>query len=175
METRKSTFVSVVGWLFLVGSGFASLIGIMQNIMMWTMFPIEEMQRSLEVAKKTGNVPAISLFMLEYMRFFVFGFLLLSVTAFVSTIGLLRRREWARKVFSLLLVLGAVIVTAGLLIQVSMPAPSIPSEETDFDKRFAYMHRIIMVFSVLISISIVIAFGWITRKLHSVGIRDEFR
>lgn len=73
MENPKSTFVTLVAWIFIVLSGFATLISVLQNIMVALMFQPEEFQQA------TDNVPAGAKFMFVSFQWFVLLFFVLSV------------------------------------------------------------------------------------------------
>ena len=87
--TARSTFVTVLAWIFIVGGGFTTFISVLQNVMLTFFFPVDQMQ----TAKGAENMPALALFMLNHMRLFFAAFLILSLTVFVSSIGLLKRKN----------------------------------------------------------------------------------
>ncbi len=49
---ERSTFVTVLAWMFIVLSGFSTLMSIIQNIVMSIVFPFARMQASIEAARK---------------------------------------------------------------------------------------------------------------------------
>lgn len=95
--STRSTFVTVVGWIFAVFSGFGLLISVMQNIMLHTVFPIEQMPADIP-----ADFPGMARFMFEHFSLLVLIPLLISGVMLAASVGLIKRREWARK---LLLVL----------------------------------------------------------------------
>jgi len=104
-QVQRSTFVSVLAWIFIVIAGFALLISILQNIMITAMFPMEEMQKSLN-APEAQEMPAVARFMFSHFTLFFRAFLVVTLVTFISAIGLLKRKNWARIIFIALMALG---------------------------------------------------------------------
>lgn len=88
----RSTFVNAVAWVFIALAGFATLIAILQNIMISIMAPQGAM-RGIENAKE---IPAFAKFMLSHPQIIFGTFLAVSAGTFISAIGLLKRKNWAR-------------------------------------------------------------------------------
>ncbi len=109
MESR-STFVTVLAWIFIVGAGFASLISVIQVIMVSSMFIGDEF-RSIP-----DDAPVMENFMSGYFHLVVYGFFLLSLFIFVSSIALLKRKNWARLSFIVILSFGVLWQVGGLIM-----------------------------------------------------------
>lgn len=65
-KPQRSTFVSVVAWIFIVISGFATFISILQNIMFHTLFPREEMNQAFQHTEQGEQIPAVVNFMFNH-------------------------------------------------------------------------------------------------------------
>ena len=63
-QTPRSTFVTVVAWIFIVLSGFASVIGALQNIMLRYMMPTEDMHKAMSQAPTNPALSAIVFLMM---------------------------------------------------------------------------------------------------------------
>ncbi len=169
----RSTFVTVLAWIFIVGGGFTTFISVLQNVMLTFFFPVDQMQTT------TGaeNMPAVALFMLNHMRLFFAAFLILSLTVFVSSIGLLKRKNWARLIFICLFVLGIIWNVAGIFIQSAMfsamPAPP-PGAPQEFTAQIESMANTMLVFSFAMAVGVSALFGWLIKRLLSPTIRREF-
>jgi hypothetical protein len=87
-ELRQSAFVTVVGWLAILGAGFSAVAGLIQ------------------VGMLAGVPDAANLLP------FAFGRTVLGCVALACAFGLLRRREWARKGMVVVLALTSVMVVA---------------------------------------------------------------
>ncbi len=167
MESR-STFVTVLAWIFIIGSGFTSLISIIQVIMVSSMFSGDEF-RSI-----TDNATGMAKFMSQYFYLVFYGFFLLSLFTFVSSIELLKRKNWARLAFIVILSFGILWQLGGLVIQLVMFSdfPSPPSGKSF--ENFERMSNIIRFFSFSISILISVAFICVIKKLVTQPIVGEF-
>ena len=171
----RSNFVNVVAWLFIASAGFAAVISILQNIVVNTFFPIDQMTR--EMTRDVKNLPALSLFMLEHIRSFLLLFLFASVATLVSSIGLLMRKNWGRISFIAILIIGILWNLSGFVFQQffmpSMP-PNLPNTPDDFNTIFDTMKIMITIFSALMVVAFTVLFGWIIKRLLSQEIRQEF-
>ena len=169
----KSTFVTTLAWVFIVLSGLATLMSIAQNIMIQTMF--NDSDFSGAVATQSPDVPAAASFMASHFKLFFASFLLLSTATLISSIGLLKRRNWARWVFIALMGLGIAWNVGGLVLQAvmfsSLPIPPVtPQDPVPFQSMFIG----IMVFSAVFAIGFSVLFGWIIKRLVSQPIAAEF-
>jgi len=171
---EKSKFVTVVAWIFIVVAGFATFISILQNIMINLMFPIEKMTEALNEAEAQEHIPFLFRFLFSNIRIFFFGFLVISATTFVSAIGLLKRKNWARIIFIIILSLGILWNISGLFMQHLMfsSMPELPNQEGV--NQFKVMMNIMRVFTLIMAIGISILFGWIIKKFTSQRIKAEF-
>jgi len=171
--TTRSSFVTVLAWMFIVGGGLATFVSILQNVMLAFFFPVDQMQ----TIQGAENMPAVALFMVNHMRLFFAAFLILSLTVFVSSIGLLKRKNWARVVFIGLFVLGILWNVAGIFIQSAMfsAMPTPPSGASqEFEAHMESMANVILAFSLAMAVGVSVLFGWLIRRLLSPAIRREF-
>ena len=169
----KSTFVTGLAWTFIVLAGFATFISILQNIMITLMFPLEEMNESLTSPEAQENIPAFANFMFSNIRLFFFGFLVVSCATFVSSIALLKRKNWGRIIFIAIMSLGIAWNLSALILQQLM-MPSMSETPSPPGSNFGVMMTIMRVFSFLMALGVSILFGWIIKRLVSPKIRQEF-
>jgi hypothetical protein len=173
---NKSTFITVLAWIIIVLTGFATCISIMQNILIHTVFPLGEMQAAMANDRQSNNFPALAIFMLSQMQWIMGVFLAISIAAFISGIGLLKRRNWARILIIIFLGMGIIWNIVGLIMQVivlaSFPMIEAPAE---VQSSFKIMSSVMMVFAALIAVALSVLFGWIIKRLLSASIVDEFR
>ena len=173
----RSSFVTVLAWIFIVLAGFATLIAVLQNIMVNTMFPLEEFQST---SHKPPDTPAAVSFFASHIRLFFASFLVVTASTLVSAVGLLKRRNWARLVFIAILLLGIVWNVAGLVaqqflfssMQVFPPGapPQVRAQAEAFDSVFLVMR----VVSALMAVGFSILFAWLVKRLLSVSVAAEF-
>ena len=101
-EMAPSSFVTVVAWIFIAFGGLTTFISLLQNVVINTVFPTEQFR----AAQSGVPMPAAFAWIFDHVRLFFFLFLVVSATTLISAIGLLRRRNWARRAFVGILALG---------------------------------------------------------------------
>jgi hypothetical protein len=173
----RSGFVTGLAWTFIVLAGFATFISLLQNIMISIVFPVEEMRAAMREAEKSQPMPAFFGFMFENFRLFFGLFFLVCVVTLISSIGLLRRKNWARLMFVGIMMLGVLWNFAGAVIPYFMFSSFSPIPEGapgDFRDNFELMAKIMMGFMVVMAIAFAALFGWIVKRLLSDDIRREF-
>lgn len=177
MASERSNFVTLLAWVFIVLGGFSSLIGIAQNLMVHLVFPLEDIRAQMATSQSAQHIPAFARFMMQYFEW-IFGFiLLLSLATFISAVGLLKRREWARLTFIGLMVLGVVWNLAGIFIQQlmmsQMPIP--PDAPLEFRQNFAGIQQIMTMVMAVFGLAFAGLFGWLAWRLRAPQIVAEFR
>jgi hypothetical protein len=167
MESR-STFVTVLAWIFIVGSGFATFVSIMQVIMVSTMFSGDEFSSVPE------DAPVMAKFMSQYFHLFIYGFCALALFTFTSSLALLKRKNWARLAFIVILGFGILWQVGGFAMQFAIfsdfPAPPKGEGFEDFER----MTNLIRWFSFAMAIAISGLFVWVIKKLTTRPIVREF-
>lgn len=170
---ERSTFVSVVAWIFIVLSGFGTVMAVLQNMMIQAVMADPTVRDSMQ-APPTG-MPAYAVFLFSNFRMFFLLFLLLSATMLASSIGLLLRRNWARITFIGLMVLGVVWNLGGLALQLWMF--SAMREQFAAVPEGPDMQPFLIVMSVVSALFALVfsgLFGWIAKRLVSAPITAEF-
>lgn len=171
---QRSTFVSVVAWIFIVLAGFSTFMSAAQNVMF-------SMAGFGDIPPLTGaeaeQMPPFFRFMLQNMRLVMLSFLLVSAATLVSAIGLLRRRNWARLVFIAIMAMGIAWNIAGLAVQYTMfgvmnEGP--PGMSPDFRAEFDRMASTMLVMMTVITLAFSALFAWIIKRLMSRAVREEF-
>ena len=168
----KSTFVTVVAWIFLVLSGFSSFIGVFQNIMIWFFFPRDQMSGAMNDPAVAKATPAAMRLLFGNIHFFFLGFFLMSLFTFITSVGLLRRHEWARKAFIALMFLGIIWNFGSVAFQYTMMGEMTGSLKVPADMRTMFV--MIEVLTVFAAVAFSALFGWIAKRLMSPAIRAEF-
>lgn len=177
MTTERSNFVTTLAWTFIILGGFSSLIAIAQNLMVHLVFPLDEMKAQMAAGPGAEHMPPFARFMMQYFEWIFGVFMLLSLATFVSAIGLLKRREWARLTFIGLMVLGVVWNLAGFFIQqlilTQMPIP--PDAPLEVRQEFAGVQQIMTVVMAVFGLAFAGLFGWLAWRLRAPRIVAEFR
>lgn len=171
----RSTFVTVLAWIYIVLSGFCAVIGLLQNVMIATLFRGPEFQQGMP--KIPPGMPGGMAFMVEHIQLFFLLAFLACVIMLVLSIGLLRRWNWARLGFIAMMVLAMVWNVAGIVLQIYMFremradfAAKAAQGMPDMDGFFVAMG----IFSGLFALAFVLLHGWIAWRLRSPAIAAEF-
>jgi hypothetical protein len=164
-----STFVTVLAWVFIICSGFGVFGALLQNIMINVMMP------AIVKAQASSGQPT-QVFPIGVFRVMGLLFLALSCFTLYAAWALLKRRNWARRTFIVLLscgigfnVLWALAFGAGVSFThaPSTGANSIPPEMRAL---FSTMVGVFVVFALAMSV----LYGWLIRRLCSATVKAEF-
>lgn len=175
---QRSTFVTAVAWVFIVLSGFATVISILQNIMVFTVFRGPEFRQAMH---PSAGMPAAAAFMAEHFHLFFLAFLLISAFTLASSVGLLKRRNWARLSFVGVMALGILWNLGGLVLQFlmfsSMWEPFSAVEPHSGLRAGPFSMTLLVgmaVVNVLLATGLSVLFGWIAKRLLAPAVREEF-
>lgn len=170
----RSAFITILAWTFIVFAGFAVIGSFFQVLIVVVMFTDAEISASVA---RDPNIPDIARSVFSHLRMILLAFFVLNAGTLVSAIGLLMRREWARKTFILMLVIGTAVLLGSMLVQYQIfsamsarPAPG----GAAVDIQFAVMMKIIGIAWTLVAIVFSAIFGLIIAKLCSAATRREF-
>ena len=172
----RSSFVTAVAWIFIATSAMFLLISFLQNAMVHLLIPMDEMRAQLE---NEGNaMPRAARWMLEHITWLFAIFAVLSAYSLVTAIGLLRRKNWARISFVVLMLLGIVYQIAGFALQWFMLADMGfvgPDAPPHFVQQFETMRNLMLGFGVLMGLGFGGLCGWLAWKMLQPDIVAEFR
>lgn len=149
----KSRFVTNVAWIFIIITGFTTLISILQNIVVNMVSPNN--------IKGTLNQP-------EAVKLFIFVVFAFSLTTLISSIGLLNRKNWARLVFITILILGIIWNLSSRFL------PGVMMLKMSAEVAKQEGAQVFQIFTAIIAIGMSVLFGWIAKKLVSKKIKQEF-
>ncbi len=174
---KSSDFVTVLAWIFIALTGFATFISLLQNIMISFFLPLDKIPQAMQSPEAQQQIPSVFRFLFMNIQLFLLGFLVVSATTLAASIGLLRRKNWARFVFIGLMALGVLWNLAGLVMQQLMfnhfPQVS-PAADPAFAQNFSRMMTIMKYATAVLAFGLSALFVWIIRKLVSPSIRAEF-
>ncbi len=175
----QSIFVTVLAWIFIAFTGFATFISLLQNIMIGFMLPVEEMNAAFSKGAAAEEIPAFARFMFSNIRIWFAAFFVIVAALLATSIGLLKRKNWARISFIAFMGLGIAWNVFGLVMQhvmlSSFPTPTMPVSEVDaFSADFESMRMVMQVFMLAMAVGMSVLFGWIIKRLVSPQVRAEF-
>jgi hypothetical protein len=166
----QSTFVTVVAWIFIVISGFATLLSTMQVAAFYYLI-----SKPIVQALHNPHDPQFPGFSLEHQWIFVLGFWLAALLTLVAAIGLLRRANWGRIMLIAMLAIGIVWNLGGMIIQGFLLSGFPGTQARTFpDAEMNTMAIATVAVAALFAIVLSVLFGWIIKRLISPRIRAEF-
>lgn len=159
--TQRSTFVTTLAWLTIVPSALGVLVATLQNVLINTVVPMDQM--ALLTGPEAEHMPAFAVFMLEHMRAMLAAFWLATVVSLASGIGLLRRKEWARLLFIALMGLSILWNIGGLFIQQSvlLSMSGMPEVPPEFHAQFDDMASTMWIVSITMAVAFSAVSGWL--------------
>lgn len=173
----RSTFVTIVAWIFAIVAGAATVLGILQSITIHTMFAADPLRAATDQVPGVMSAPPLVRYLFGHLEVYFAVFLSLCALTFIAAVGLLWRRNWARIAFVTVLALGIVWNLGGLLIQhsalgsLALAPANAPAE---LRAALATMSTLVFAFSVVLAVAFSALFAWIIRRLLSPDIRREF-
>ncbi|NOY16785.1 MAG: hypothetical protein GXP23_07640 [Gammaproteobacteria bacterium] len=174
-DTNKSNFVSVLAWIFIVLTGFGTVITLFQNIMIRIMFSGERMKEALSQAENTENMPEYATFMFSNFNTFFLLIFFLSLFLFITSIALLKRKNWARVSFIGFMALGIVWNIVGLYLQANIMPDLSSVQGSEVSAKFESMMNLMRIVTYIFAIGLSILYIWIIKKLLSKNILEEFK
>lgn len=175
---ERSVFVTVVAWLFIAISGLGAAVAVLQNLLFWTMFSGSD--GSASAVELPPEAPPFMEFVLGNVQWILPSILLLFLLMLVCSIGLLKRRNWARLFFVGLMGLGIAWQVLGVVHNFL----NFSSMEAQFEAAagpggagmdMGPILIVSVVMGVLFALAFAAVFGWIAAKLLSAPIAREFR
>lgn len=175
MNAARSQFVTVLAWIFIVISGFGVVIGLLQNALVF--FVLGDALGELPV-QASDPVPELARFFAAHLRWFFVLVLAAMAFTLAASIGLLRRRNWARLAFIGVMLFGIFWNLLGVALQIammqSMAGTFGEGAPPEFAAQFEAMRMTMIVVGGLMALGFSMLFGFIAWKLTRPAIRAEF-
>ena len=171
----RSTFITVLAWLAIVGSGFMTFISFVQAAMLLLFFDGKPFPVHAWPAQE--KLPTAVQFFVSHPQFFIALFWSLAVLTLTAGIGLLKRKNWARWYFVGVLAFGILWQIGGLWIQHQMLSTfsssvgQLPAAASD---EFRGAETVMSVASLAFTVVVCGLFGWLIARLCSNSVRAEF-
>ncbi len=163
MKKKKSIFIPITAWIFILGAGLMLPLVVMQNIILHELFEAGTIDDATITAYNPVEVAFFS-----NLRFFLGLMGVLNLLFLIGSIALLKRRRWSRFLLSALLGLGilslAILVGSFLGYDYEVTAWRDPER----NRRFA-------IYFPLVSASLCLLMGWLIYKLNSARIAEKLR
>ena len=166
----RSRFVNFIAWMFILLGAFACEWAVIQNATQsWT-----------TLAADPATLPGLTGFLVRHAPWVFSAAIALSLATMVCAAGLLRRIEWARRVFIGLLMVAIVADLAGLWLQQEFlhllvdPALHHTALTQPAAELFGGVVTVARVLAGLLTLVASLALAGIIRRLMSPAVRQEF-
>ena len=172
----RSTFITVLAWLSIIGAAGATLVSLMQAAMYFLPFR-DKVAAAPTHWPGTEQMPALAQFFFSHPEIFITAFWFLSVLTFISAVGLLWRKNWARVYFIVVLGLGIVWNLGSLWLQhqvLSVASTTMRSSSPEFTKEAEVFETVFSIVSIAIAVGTAVLFAWLIARLLSRAVRAEF-
>lgn len=173
---RRSTFVTVLAWLGIVWFGFCTLMVGAESFLFKPLFEKGVMGQMPVAPGATPLSPEALKASGQFMQVIFLAFAAVMALGVVTSIGLLHRRNWARILTIVYLVLNGAFallgVASGLImgsIPMTSPPPEFPSG-AQWDAMMGVMRTLFIALGILVAL----VCGWLIYKLLSKPIQAEF-
>ena len=171
-----STFVTGLAWFAIVGSALMTVISIMQGVMVFAYFP-SDFSDTLGSLPFLQGMPEPARFLFTHPRYLVVAFCAMAIATLVASIGLLRRRSWARIYFIALLIASIASQLLGLWLQRHLEAALRASFEdlpADLANELGTLHPLLEIAMIALFVGQCVLFGWLIYRLMSPSVKAEF-
>ncbi len=166
----RSRFVNFIAWMFILLGAFACEWAVIQNATQsWT-----------ALAADPAALPGLAGFLVRHATWVFSTAIALSLATTVCAVGLLRRVEWARRVFIGLLMVAIVADLAGLWLQQEFlhalvdPALHHTGLTQPAAELFGGVVTVARVLAGLLTLLAGVALAGVIRRLMSPSVRQEF-
>ncbi len=173
----RSNFVTVVAWVFICLGGSFGLIAVLEALATLVV-PMKQIQDAMNNGQAGASLPAYSRFIINHFVLYTAVYFLAMLTVFVTAIGLLKRKRWARPTMIALLVIGVIRNVVGVALELayfspaSMAAP--PDATPEAAAAFHGMMSVMIYASAAFAIAIAAVFAWVVARLMSAQVKAEF-
>jgi hypothetical protein len=175
----RSAFVTSIAWSFIVLAGLGIAWALLQNIVFNVMVGTLDIETVINDARSAGAMPDMLALVFRNMRWLLLLTLILSVLTLIASIALLRRRNWARLAFIVMMWLGVAGNLGGLWLQYQLlsGAPVQEMLKTMTGAAGIPMDDLVQsveVVSALVAVVFAALFAWAAIRLNLQEIKDEF-
>ena len=165
-----SSFVTALAWTSILVSAFGTFSSFVQLVLAKVLFTDEIVQQLSAIAADDPVAQAMAEWIPRLPMLSFLGFVAM-VISLVASIGLLKRIEWARKVFIALLVLGIASNIGVFFLQERMMALVTVGGDASVDGLLRTTRILTGVLTVMLSVLL----GWLAKRLMAPAIVAEFR
>lgn len=175
MSMPRSAFVNVLAWMSLALGACGVLAGALQAVLFAAVWPTDLW---LQTVENTPTVPPVIQWLVDHMLAVTLASVLGSALLGLVGWGLLKRREWGRISFIVLLLLGCLMPVASAIVTdmtMGWMGEQMRTEFGQVDPMFKPMQVAMRVIHYGFAAFILAVHGWLVWKLCTPAIRAEFQ
>ena len=179
-EAPRTSFVTVVAWIYIVLEGLAAFMLAMQNLLINVIFPFDQLQEAMTRADGKMPMPPAFTWMFGHLRLVLGLCLAVALIKLAAAVGLLLRHNWARLLFIGVLAFSIAWSFAAIFLQqymissmMMMPAP--PNAPKNFNEAVEGMMFGLRLVTAVFAIGFAGLYAWMIKKLVSPEIVAEFK
>ncbi|TMF07849.1 MAG: hypothetical protein E6I38_08375 [Chloroflexi bacterium] len=175
---HRSTLVTVVAWVFLILSALATL-GALMNVLILAVMPAATVDAIVSQVTQdtavTHLLPAPYQFMMHHARLVALIKLVWWAAVLIASVGILQRREWARRTFVATLGIEIIVVILAFVMSQSM-LMGIASQRASQSRTGQVPPGMGtgMALGGLLGVGIVAILLWLLLTFRSARVRNEF-
>lgn len=169
---QRSGFVTITGWLFLAIGAIMTIASMIQALMYVRMLSMPTMHQAMHEGAK--HLPFLLQLVFDHFRLYLFFVVSLSLSTLISAIGLLKRKNMARKLFITVLSVAALAIIAACITQLSINPPTTNIPDGQIPREAKNMLRAMKGFQFILTFSVSCLIGWIISRLSAPEIIKEF-
>jgi len=167
----QSKFVTSLAWTSIIVSALGTFSSFVQLLLAKLLFTDEVVQQLTAAAPDDPLVQAMATWIPRLPMLSFLSFVAMAISL-VASIGLLKRIEWARKLFIALLVLGIASNIGVFFLQQHMTALVAGG---DGDAMVDQMLRTTRIMMGLLTVVLSVLLAWLAKRLMAPAIVAEFR
>lgn len=166
MASQRSQFITALGWVLAVFAGFTTVILALQSAVVFTMFDAELLQYVLDDMDPAPAIAIDGATLLRVMKLVTGSLLALGVVSLAASVGLLKRQEWARMFWVVMLAIGAVLHVIGAVVPfvIDLPVQALPEPAG----------TIMQVVTAVFALVFAALYAWLVKKLVEPAIAGKF-
>lgn len=168
----QSSFVTALAWTSIIVSAFGAFSSFVQMLLARFLFTDEFVKQLTTVAADDPLVQAMAAWIPRLPMLSFLGFAAMAISL-VASIGLLKRIEWARKLFIVLLVFGIASNIGVIFLQERMMA--LVASGGDGNAMVDEFVRTTRILTGVLMVVLSVLLGWLAKQLMAPAIVAEFR
>ncbi|GMQ91627.1 MAG: hypothetical protein BMS9Abin11_0936 [Gammaproteobacteria bacterium] len=177
VQARKTPFITIIAWVF-IGLAAMILVAAIFQIVAIVFLNFGDMHNlmvtELEKTMKDSDMLGLALLTLRYAWVMVVLVFFYAVTLLLTSIGLLKRREWARKTMIVLLVIAIFYELSDLAWQFYIMNSTMAPLMKEMPGFGSGIMAIVLAISAIMVLAFCALFVWVIIKLLSEKVRQEF-